>query len=260
MATADIGSARGMTRGAVPLTPSVLLVIGAAAGWQTVADAGRMCCMLDGLARAGRAMAFDTGPVRFVVMWTVMMAAMMLPGIVPVVAGRRLSAGAAVATAYLAVWASTAVVAFAVLIALSGVSQPTVGLDRIGGTVLALAGAYQFTSRKRRMLASFRDETAYAPGAFGAGLSHGLRCLGSSWALMSLLLVVGVMNLVWMAAIGAICFGEKVLTGRARLAATAVIGVTLVALGLATVIYPPALTVIAGRIGLAHGPMANPMG
>ncbi len=220
--------------------------------------------MLDGLAQAGRAMPFDTGPVRFVVAWTVMMAAMMLPGIVSVTAVRRDHrhplAGAAVASGYLAVWVPTAVVAFGVLTALNEVDHPSAGLNRIGGAIVVLAGVYQFTGCKRRLLESYggHDETFSAAGAFGTGLSHGFRCLGSSSALMSVLLVVGVMNLVWMTAISAICVGEKTLTRRAVLATA--VGVALVGVGLVTLIHPQALNVIAERIGLMDGPSAMQMG
>ncbi|MGH8286406.1 MAG: DUF2182 domain-containing protein, partial [Steroidobacteraceae bacterium] len=43
------------------------------------------------------------------------------------------------------------------------------------------------------------------------GLRHGLYCLGCCWALMLLLFVGGVMNLLWVAAIAALVFVEKLL-------------------------------------------------
>ena len=38
-------------------------------------------------------------------------------------------------------------------------------------------------------------------GSFRMGFRHGLYCVGCCWALMALSFVVGVMNLLWMAAI-----------------------------------------------------------
>ena len=213
--------------------------------------------MVGGLAQAGLAMPFDTSPARFVGTWTVMVAAMMLPGIIPVIAAARVrhpSSGAAttfgpafgpafgLAFAYLAAWVPAAIPAFAVLTALNEVAQPGAGLDRVGGVVIVLAGAYQFSGWKRRLLHSFGQAPSTAAG-LREGLSHGLRCVGCSWALMSVLLIVGVMNLAWMAAIGAICLGEKVLSRRVALATA--IGLALVGLGLVIVVQPHAMHAIA---------------
>jgi predicted metal-binding membrane protein len=59
----------------------------------------------------------------------------------------------------------------------------------------------------------------FRPGAAGAvrlGLLHGLFCLGCCWALMLLLFVGGVMNLAWVAVLGVIVLGEKLLPPRFR--------------------------------------------
>jgi predicted metal-binding membrane protein len=229
------------TRSAV-VTPAALAALVGVAWWQTVSDARAMCCMLDGLAAAGRAMPFDAGPAHFAGMWTVMMAAMMLPGIIAVVAAGRfpVSSAMAIAAGYLTVWVSTAVIAFGALTALNQVDQPTAALDRTGGAIIALAGVYQFTGWKHRLGSAHRDspQSSSAAGAFGVGLSHGLRCLGSSWALMSVVLVVGLTNIVWMAVICAICLGEKTLAAR-RVAVG--VGVALLGLGLVAVAFPQVL-------------------
>lgn len=223
---------------------SLIAVIGLA-WWQTARDAGRMCGMVDGLAKAGRAMPFDSSPASFAGMWTVMMAAMMLPAIVPAAVASRSSTGAALASGYLAVWIATGIVAFGALTALNGIGHPDALLDRAGGALVALAGAYQFSGRKRRLLERYGEASQIASdrGAFGVGLSHGLRCVGASWALMAVLLVVGVMNVAWMAVIGAICFGEKVSTHRTALATA--VGLALVALGLVVLAEPRTLDVIS---------------
>ena len=44
---------------------------------------------------------------------------------------------------------------------------------------------------------------------FRMGLAHGVNCLGCCWALMTLALALGVMNLWWMAALTAIVAVEK---------------------------------------------------
>ena len=43
------------------------------------------------------------------------------------------------------------------------------------------------------------------------GLRHGVYCLGCCWVLMTLLFVLGVMNLRWIAALAALVLIEKVL-------------------------------------------------
>ena len=42
------------------------------------------------------------------------------------------------------------------------------------------------------------------------GLRHGLSCLGCCWVLMGLLFVLGVMNLLWIAALSGFVLVEKV--------------------------------------------------
>jgi predicted metal-binding membrane protein len=42
------------------------------------------------------------------------------------------------------------------------------------------------------------------------GFRHGGYCVGCCWVLMSLLFVVGVMNLVWVAIISAFVLAEKI--------------------------------------------------
>ena len=46
-------------------------------------------------------------------------------------------------------------------------------------------------------------------GAMQMGVEHGLYCLGCCWFLMALLFTAGIMSLLWMAAITAFVFVEK---------------------------------------------------
>ena len=54
-----------------------------------------------------------------------------------------------------------------------------------------------------------------APRTLAMGLQHGAFCVGCCWALMAILLVVGVMNLFWVAAIAALVLIEKLMRGGA---------------------------------------------
>lgn len=221
------------------LAAAFLVAVSGVAWWWTIEDAHGMSGMLDGFVNAGRAMPWDIGPVGFAGTWTVMMAAMMLPGIIPAVMAadelRYPSTGAVWALGYLGVWVSTGAIAFGALVALNEVGQPSHWLQRAGGALFLVAGVYQFTGAKRRLLLRHDPST---------GVSYGVRCVGASWALMSVLLVVGVMNIAWMAAVSAVCLGEKTSTRRTALAT--VVGAVLIACGLVVVIEPLTLDVIAG--------------
>jgi predicted metal-binding membrane protein len=238
---------------------SAVVVLGVAglAWWRTVSEAHHMAAMADGLAKVGRAMAFHTGPGSFTRMWIAMMVAMMLPTIAPLVAassaGRRRYARFALSIigfscGYLAVWTSAGIVPFAILSGLGRVGHATSLLDRGGGMAVLCAGAYQFTSWKRssvgrsdRSLSA--DRSATRPTGLRAGLIQGRRCLGQSWALMALLLVVGIMNLAWMVSISVVCFIEE--RWRHGGAVANLVGAALVGLGLVVLIHPQVLIAIA---------------
>ena len=107
----------------------------------------------------------------------------------------------------------------------------------LAGSVLILAGLYQFTPLKHACLRQCQAPVAFLslhwqPGARGAwamGLRHGAFCLGCCWALMALLFVGGVMNLYWIAGLALLVAVEKLaLFGRATAAVT---GVVLTAAG-----------------------------
>jgi len=89
---------------------------------------------------------------------------------------------------------------------------------RLSGAILIAAGAYQLTPFKGACLTRCRSPlgflmTSWRDGAFGAfrmGLAHGTYCLGCCWALMGVLFAVGVMNLLWVAALTVLVLIEKV--------------------------------------------------
>jgi predicted metal-binding membrane protein len=51
-------------------------------------------------------------------------------------------------------------------------------------------------------------------GVFRLGVEQGLWCLGCCWALMLIMLAVGSMNVIWMAALTLFTFLEKTGSGR----------------------------------------------
>lgn len=143
----------------------------------------------------------------------------------------------------------------AVLNAISHVAPAATWIERVGGVVFILAGLYQFTPWKKRCLRSCRTPSTFMAardrgvGALAAvrmGLATGLCCLVSCWALMAALFVVGVMNLAWMAAIDVVFVAEK--NWRHGVGLTTVVGVAVVGLGIAVLVYPRLL----GSITFVH--------
>lgn len=88
----------------------------------------------------------------------------------------------------------------------------------LAGLILITAGAYQLTPLKASCLSRCQSPLGFlmshwrdgAGGAFQMGLRHGIFCLGCCWALMTLLFVVGVMNLAWVAALTLFILAEKI--------------------------------------------------
>ncbi len=160
----------------------------------------------------------------FVALWVWMMAAMMLPGTLPAVL-RRARRGSVrtvplFAGSYLAVWALTGVVVYALY-------RPHGTLA--AGLVVIAAGVYEITSLKRR----FRRRCAESAGS---GFGFGLCCVGSSAGLMAMLVVLGVMSVGWMAVIAVVVTGQKLLPPRAALDVP--LALAIVAFGVLIVVHP----------------------
>src|SRR5262245_17185048 len=169
------------------------------------------------------------------VMWVVMMAGMMLPSAAPMillVAGTHRRQGgpraqmrtAAFAIGYLVAWTEFSLAAALVQAALhaAALMSPNMAKEssRVSGVIFLAAGAYQWLPFKHSCLTHCRSPLHFVSeywregvsGAFTLGLQHGLYCIGCCWVLMGLLFAAGVMNLAWVAAIGALVLVEKLLT------------------------------------------------
>ncbi len=243
-----------LQRRATVATAAVLLLLAALGWWETTRQADGMTGMVQGIAQVGTAMKFDMAVPLFLAMWTSMMIAMMFPTIAPIVLLHRLvirRRGGGVAPSvvfvggYLVVWVAIGVVPLVALLGFREVSDATTWVPRVGGAVLAVAGAYQFTKWKATCLNACRSPLTFLAthdfgsgwrGTLRAGISHGAYCLGCCWALMTVLFVVGLMNLAWMAAIAVVFLAEKNWKHAPQL--PKVVGTALVAFGLAVVIHP----------------------
>jgi predicted metal-binding membrane protein len=189
-------------------------------------------------------------------MWVAMTLAMMLPtaaGMIvtyaqiadtaarkgePAVSPLVLTAG------YVAVWLGFALGATALQVALTRAAllDPAMASASplFSGAVFIAAGAYQFSALKHACLRRcqrpfpffFANWSGERRAIFRLGVRQGLFCLGCCWATMLAMFAVGVMNVVWMVALGLVMTLEKMtVTGRFSRA----VGVAFVAIGVAFV-------------------------
>ncbi|HEX2233836.1 MAG TPA: DUF2182 domain-containing protein, partial [Thermoleophilaceae bacterium] len=194
--------------------------------------------------------------VGFLLAWQVMIAAMMLPSSLPLLrmfatasarAPGRARAMAAFVGGYALLWSAFGLIAFLADAGVHAAVQASSWLQAhdwaIAPTVLALAGAFQFTPLKDACLDKCRHPASFmqrhyrrgAAGAFALGARHGAFCLGCCWALMLVMFSVGAANLIWMALLTALMVHEKTRpTGRRAVPVT---GATLLALGSVTFLY-----------------------
>jgi predicted metal-binding membrane protein len=200
--------------------------------------------------------------ITFVAAAAVMVAAMMLPTIVPMARTFTLVTGrveypAATRTvffaAYFVVWLYFAGVA---LVGDAGAHAAVVASDWLrtrDGLVLAgvlgLAGVVQFLPLTRCCLRACRDPRAFLfqhyrrglAASWALGVRHGLCCLGAHWGLMLVMFAVGVGNLWWMVVVTAVMVVES--TARRGMRLVAPVGVALLAaalwLGLSELVPSP---------------------
>jgi predicted metal-binding membrane protein len=191
----------------------------------------------------------------FLAVWTIMMAAMMLPAAAPMIVvfataqaerGRPTAVPTWIFVAgYLLVWVVTGAAVYVVLqvgteaaTLLSSTDRANMAPLLLGFTLFA-AGLYQFTPIKSVCLAHCRSPLTFVAqywrdgwlGAFQMGMRHGIYCLGCCWLLFAVLVVAGLMSLAWMLLLTLAVFVEKVLPQGQRISTA--IGVAFVAMGLA---------------------------
>jgi predicted metal-binding membrane protein len=186
-------------------------------------------------------------------MWSVMMTGMMAGTAAPVLllfAAAKAGHGERGASpdvlmfglGYLAIWTGFSACATigqlalhraALLSSMLAASSPL-----LAGGILIAAGAYQLTPWKRRCLTHCRTPLGFlmsnwrdgARGAFQMGLRHGAYCVGCCWALMCVLFAVGVMNLIWVAALTGFVLLEKI--GPAGAIVSAIAGAAIIVGGI----------------------------
>jgi predicted metal-binding membrane protein len=190
-------------------------------------------------------------------MWCAMALAMMLPTAGPMFLtyadiaetasrkGEPVVPPVVLAAGYSAIWVGFAIAATLMqwglirAAMLDPALKPASGL--FSGAVFLLAGGYQFSALKHACVTLcqrpfpffFANWTEKPAAVFRLGLRQGLYCLGCCWAMMLVMFAVGVMNVVWMAAIGVVMAIEKVTT---TMRTSRIVGAALIGIGLVFVV------------------------
>ncbi len=176
----------------------------------------------------------------FLGMWVVMMMAMMLPSLVPMLWRYRKAVSGAgearlgrltvlVGLGYFSIWTVFGMVAFPLGVALATIAMHEPALARAVpiavGVVVLIAGSLQLTAWKARHLAFCREAPGHGrtlPADAGTAWRHGLRlglyCARCTVGLVTILLVIGVMDLRAMAVVGAAITLERLAPAGERVA------------------------------------------
>ncbi len=191
-----------------------------------------LCGPLFALGEGAAWSAYDIAAV--FAMWVAMTLAMMVPTAAPMIwtysdiaiAARHkdmdiVPTGVLLA-GYLSVWLVFCIVATLGqwLMASAALLSPGLMLASVpaAAAVMIIAGIYQFLPMKHACLVKCRTSLPFfmanwsdkVAGVYKMGARQGLICVMCCWALMSVMFAVGLMNIIWMAALAAVMALEKV--------------------------------------------------
>jgi predicted metal-binding membrane protein len=176
------------------------------------------------------------GGTLYMASWAVMMAAMMLPAIMPMVllfarVSRSRSARASTTgpwlfvLGYALVWSALGLPAYFGTLGLQAVvahNPAAVGwLPKIGAVTLLAAGVYQLSPLKNACLKHCTSPLHFILhswhdghlGAIRMGVTHGAICAACCVGLMAVLFALGIMSLMWMAVVAIIIVAERTIAG-----------------------------------------------
>jgi predicted metal-binding membrane protein len=241
--TGSAGLAR--PRAGLATREAAFLLILAAGAWAVTIVLARGMAGMTGTMGLGLAL--------FVPIWTLMMAAMMLPSVAPTASlytktfrDNRTLRTAGLVVGYLAVWAAAGVPAYGLAWLAGWLTGMHPGAAHIMAVaVFAVCGVYQLSSLKDRCLAHCRSPLGLLLhyGSYRGrsrdlrvGVHNGAFCLACCWGLMVILIAVGVMNVAAMIGLAALVLIEKV--WRWGPAAGRLAGAAALALAVATIWLP----------------------
>jgi len=164
---------------------------------------------------------------------------------------------------YFLVWTAAGAAFYAAYVAIGILRNTVPGAGPVvlrgAGLVLMISGVYQWSSLKRACLKHCQNPLHFVmehwhEGRFGAlhmGGTHGVYCFGCCWGLMLILFVMGIMNLGWMAAIGALILLEKLIVPRKWISDS--IGALFIFIGIVVALFPAAFSKLSSQVTLGIG-------
>ena len=196
--------------------------------------------------------------------WTAGMAAMMFPGIIPMIllynkliTNNQSDSSQEIVELkfpysfkvvlfvgmYLVVWAVTGIVllfGWSVPMNIIASVQANINIGIVFGSILIISGIYQFTPLKNKCIGYCESPLSFfmrrwqtgMRGAIKMGTYHGLYCLGCCWPYFLIMVALGWMNLLWMGLFAAIIFGEKMWSKGIWIARG--VGIALIVLGISS--------------------------
>ena len=217
------------------LFPGLALLVLTVGGWAYIIYQARTMGAME--AMNGARISTMGGFVPFVLGWTAMMVAMMIPATLPLIllyrtiTRQRVSASQArvgttvLLAGYIAVWAVAGLPIYGYALTAETIGRFAAVLPAV---LLVIGGVYQFTSLKRNCHARCSNPLFFLmhkwkPGTAGAlrlGVLHGIDCLGCCAGLMIGLVALGMMNLALVFTAALIIFAEKTLPEGHRIAPT----------------------------------------
>jgi predicted metal-binding membrane protein len=250
------------------LTSGLLIILAALAWGAVILQATRRPGDMDMTMMTTGGWPSLASAMAYLAAWGVMMAAMMLPSAIPMIAlysvlqrrfaqtGQTGLPTVLFTLVYLAVWLAFGVPIYAasVVVALASQFYPAVAglLPYALALVLLGAGAYQFSPLMHVCLRACQSPMGFLMGHWRNGyrgtlrlaLAHAAYCLVCCGGLMVVLVAAGAMALQWVLLIAALVFSEKILPRGAWTAR--VIGGALIVLGLLVAARPDLVSVLRG--------------
>jgi predicted metal-binding membrane protein len=199
----------------------------------------------------------------FAGVWAVMMAAMMLPSLIPMagayaeqarggsgeITPASLTRTALFTAGYLLAWILVGGVAWVLFDLVRSLDLSFLAWNHggryVATAVIAGAALYELTPLKRTCLRHCRDRELLVAdwreagaGALRMGIDQGAYCVGSSWALMAALFALGVMSITWMVVIAGLIVLEKLLPWRETAEGVTFVVLLALAIGVAAGFNP----------------------
>ena len=236
----------------------LILLAWAALGWLNSAPLGGLFHAHAGAHAhhgVGNSLAWSSAGL-FIVGWSVMTIAMMLPTTLPLIAifqrlTRQRSDGpllvALVLAGYLLVWVTFGLAAYLLVAGLNALPAATNASSSwmMGAGLFLAAGAFQFSRLKYECLDKCRTPLSFVMShwrgrtprteAFRLGIAHGAFCVGCCWALMLLMFAISVASVLWMLVLAILMGVEKNVSWGRRFAKP--LGAVLIAVGTGAVGY-----------------------